>query len=309
MSNTNKETHIGIVSDNVDPEKRGRIRVRCGTILKDGAVLPDWIEPMFPYLASSNKTYTSSGWFFIPDVGVAVEIELSSVSSRDEIAGMISFDAGTIRWRACLFAQGQDDIHPEFLDNYPQRKGIVTSSGHALIFDDTPGDAEVKILQVNQFGNSFMDFNESGSMVLSTSKGMLLYMNQETDGAGELTLLDNNQNILVMNSEGFYLANADSSIIQAIGGDISLLGGTVLMNAGSGVTAKTASFIVTNSNPAPPAVLTEGATGFQGLLQAALSEIGIWGATVTPPYVPVSLTILLTALGSNAFSSQTLSAE
>lgn len=304
MSGTFREYHVGIVVDNADPEKRGRVKVECGTLLAAGVALPEWVEPTFPYLASASQNAVNAGWMFVPDVGVAVEIELSSGTTRDEVPGMVSFDAGAIKWRACLFAHGKDEIHSEFQDNYPNRRGIVTAAGHALVFDDTDGDPEVKLLQTNAQGNSFLDFTDDGSVMLAASGGMLLYMNQ---GDNQLTLIDNNQNILSMNGDGLYLANASSSIIQALGADISLLSGTSVLINTTSVLVSAGGMTVKNISPVQYSVLHEGLLGFSTLLAASLTEIAAGLAVFGIP--TVNTAALIAQLNAAAFTSTLLKVE
>lgn len=174
MGSTTREYHTGIVTDNADPEKRGRLKIQCGTLLQQGVELPDWVDPVFPYLASGNGNTTVAGWMFVPDIGVVVEVELSSTSTLDEVPGMISFDAGNIRWRACIFAQGKDVVHPDFLENYPNRRGIITGAGHQLLFDDTDGSLLVQLLQKNATNDNLYLMDKSGILVES-SIGVLVH--------------------------------------------------------------------------------------------------------------------------------------
>lgn len=141
-----REVHYGIVSDNADPEMRGRVRVRCGTLVPDDTEWPDWVEPLFAYLSSSDQNKTDGGWFFIPDIGVVVELEVAVTSARDEVPGQTSIDAPDIRWRACVWAHGEDVIPDEFATNYPDRRGFKTGRGHIFLFDDTEDSELFKLL-------------------------------------------------------------------------------------------------------------------------------------------------------------------
>lgn len=144
---TLREHHIAVVTDNADPEQRGRVKVECGTLLAAGVELPDWVEPSFPYLASIDNNTTCAGWLFTPDVGVVVEIELITSHSGDQVPGMILSDSSSIRWRACLLTPGKDVLHDDFKVNYPNRRGIITSRGHGILFDDTDGSPLLRLYQ------------------------------------------------------------------------------------------------------------------------------------------------------------------
>lgn len=300
-----REIHVGIVVDNVDPEKRGRVMVECATLAAEGTTLPDWVEPVFPYLAAADgETSSNGGWCFVPDIGIAVELEITNTSPRDESPGAISLDAPDIRWRACLFALGADELGSEFSgDHYPHRRGIQTRSGHALVFDDFPGAEEVKLQRRVGDAYTFLDFDSTGSAILSTSGGHLFYLNNDEG----ISLIDGvNQNLLSMGSDGWYLASAASDLVKAGGGEVSILTGNLLINA-SGVTAKVGGFAVSQLG-LETAVLVDGLLGLQSMLAASLTELA--AAVAILPGAPTPNTgTLIAALNAGAFSATLLSSE
>jgi hypothetical protein len=308
IGGTHSEVHIGIVTDNNDPEQRGRIRVRCDTLAGADTEWPDYIEPVFPYLSGDGQNATG-GWFFVPDVGVAVEIEITTTAPRDETVAAITLDAPAIRWRACAFAQGADAISDEFKTNYPGRRGFVTGAGHGLVFDDTADDPEIKLFQTNSDGSTtFLDFDQDGSVILSTGAGHLFFMNADK---GELSIIDSNANTLVMSDAGWYLTSPDSDMVKAGGGAISLMTGNVLINA-SGVSANVGEFLIAQSPAgalASPAVI-EGLAGFSGMLAGALTEV-IAGLAAVPAPTPVmpNTSALLAQLQAGAFTAVRLKTE
>ena len=156
------EVHKAIITDNVDPEQRGRLKVRCDTLAGPDTELPDWVEPRFPYLSSSNDNTTDGGWFFVPDIGVVIEIEITVSSARDETPEAISFDAPDLRWRACVIAPGEDSVGSEFKgDSYPKRRGVQTGAGHAIVFDD---DALlVQLIAAYRAGRSILILGKDGA--------------------------------------------------------------------------------------------------------------------------------------------------
>lgn len=312
---THSEVHIGIVTDNNDPEQRGRIKARVDTLAGSDTELPDFIEPVFPYLSGDGQN-TTGGWFFVPDVGVAVEIEITTTAPRDETIAAITLDAPAIRWRACTFAPGADTISDEFKTNYPGRRGFVTGAGHGLIFDDTEDDPEIKLFQTNADGSTtFLDFDQDGSIIMSTGAGHLFFANADK---GELSIIDSNANALVMSSAGWYLTSPDSDMVKAGGGAISMMTGNVLINA-SGVTANVGEFLVSQTSGASSTpALVDGLAfgvpptniGFSAILAAALTEITA-GLAAVPAPTPVCLNAnaLISALGGGAFKSTLLKAE
>lgn len=302
---TVKEIHVGIVEDNNDPEQRGRIRVRCDTLVGFQTTFPDYIDPVFPYLAGNGEKATG-GWFFIPDPGTKVELEITSTHPHDETFGGISVDAPQIRWRACVFAASVDDINEEFRgDNYPNRKGIVTRDGHGLIFDDTPGDPEVKLFQANDAGTSFLAFDENGSATLLTSAGHLLFMDQEN---GALSLVDTNQNALVMNEDGWYITDDDGNMISANDSSFLFAAKTTLLFNATQANFNVGGVLIAQVPALASPVIIEGpATPFTTALAASLTE---FAALLTLMGLPTTNTMaLITALSAGVHTSDLTETE
>jgi len=124
---TTKEYHEGYVTDNSDPQKRGRLSVVCQSIVA-GEVL-EWVEPTFPFTDSEGQ----AGWFFVPNIGSSVTVEINS-GHEAEVNDLQP------KWRCDLYPDGS--FPEEFEDNYPQRRGFKTKEGHYLYFDDTEGSLE-----------------------------------------------------------------------------------------------------------------------------------------------------------------------
>jgi len=131
------ETYPATVTSIDDPEKRGRIKVTCAGILGDEETeLPMFIAPVHQW-----------GWFFIPDVGESVEIEVVTSGDEDEQFGQSSINNLDIKWRGARYhtdAELEESIneprpvHSDFTaEAYGKRRGFATPMGHVMIFDDT----------------------------------------------------------------------------------------------------------------------------------------------------------------------------
>ena len=219
---TIRETHIGIVTNNEDDEQRGRIKVACATLMGvdtnlDPLEYPDFIDPIFPYLASSDGEASDAGWFFIPDVGVLVELELTVSSPGDDTTAETSIDANAIRWRACIPAKGVDSVAEDFKTNYPNRRGWKTGRGHLFFMDDTEDDEKISCQQVNKDGFSFWDFDKNGSFTMATSSGHLIFLDAVN---GAVTILDSNSNMLSMGADGISLVDKGSNMLTMDGTDL-----------------------------------------------------------------------------------------
>ena len=121
-----------------DPEQRGRLKVECRALVEDGVELPDWVEPAFPYVGSGD-----AGFFFLPDVGEFVELEVLTGDADEDFSG-VAFQANPdLRWISCLYTDG-DAVPAEFREKYGKRMGIKTPSGSFLMFDEDTKDLVLK---------------------------------------------------------------------------------------------------------------------------------------------------------------------
>jgi len=300
------EIHYGIVTDNQDEEQRGRVKVQCGTLAPSEGELPNWVEPLYPFLSSSDNEVSDGGWLFIPDIGVVVELRVLVAAPGDERPGFSAVVAPNIRWTACAASRGSDTVPDLFKTNYPARRGITTGRGHVLMWDDTDGDEKLELSIQHGDGNSnFLSMDPDGIYLASSGEGSCLLQFDSTNKT--ITLLDPNSNMLAMNDAGWYIGTADSDIIGAGGGEMYIMTGTLLIN-GTGVRAEVGEFKVEQTSLMATAVLVEGALGFQATLAGSLTEIagliaglGLVATVTTGTVVP--------ALQAGSFSSTLLFAE
>jgi hypothetical protein len=128
-----------IVTDNQDPEKRGRLKVKVPALLGETEI--GWAMPCFPYGGGADR-----GFYMIPEAqdGIWVEFE----------AGQISFPI----WSGTWWAQDETPKGADGAEPAPDLKLIKTKSGHVIQFDDSSGCAAITI--VDQQGNKVvMDAN------------------------------------------------------------------------------------------------------------------------------------------------------
>lgn len=117
-----KEYHEGIIRDDQDPKKRGRLNIECPSIASNETL--DWVEPIFHFVDSENQ----AGSFFVPSVGSTVTVEIES-EENSETTDLRA------RWRCDVYPEGS--VPEEFQENYPKRRGWKTPEGHIFYFDDT----------------------------------------------------------------------------------------------------------------------------------------------------------------------------
>jgi hypothetical protein len=132
---TDYATYPAIVTNINDPEKRGRIKVKCAALLDEEQELPDWIRPEFHFVAKTG------GWFGIPAKDSGVEIKVPERSIYDEVPWEQSLQAGfDIRW-VCTAYNPKQPLPKVFETNYPERSGYVWPNGWAFFTDSKTGEA------------------------------------------------------------------------------------------------------------------------------------------------------------------------
>lgn len=216
----NREAHTAVVSDNQDPEKRGRIRVTCAALMgSDDVALPHWIDPDFEW-----------GWFIVPDVGEFVEISHTDSTDDDESHGQTSIHAPNYTWKGRHWGGSETDtarpVPDDFTSkNYGKRRGFATPGGHILMFDDTDGQKQVSITWHGKDDEyQYQSFNPDGSFVISNKNGSLIYANAADK---EMALVCENGNSITMSPTGI-------AAIDKFGNFIDMKDGqTQVVNSGS----------------------------------------------------------------------------
>jgi hypothetical protein len=153
-----KEYHSGIVRDNQDEQKRGRLLIECPDIAY-GQTMP-WADPKMHFVDSSKQ----AGSFWIPNIGSIIEVEIESEEDSE---------ATTLlpKWRCDVYPDGT--VPEVFQENYPERRGWVTAAGHIMYFDDTDGELMFKLI------------HPSGTEVVITNDGEI----QLTPASGQSVLI------------------------------------------------------------------------------------------------------------------------
>lgn len=179
-------TYPGIVTDNKDPDMRGRIKVELPSLFGDGVEHTAWVEPH-----GFNNAGQDHGEFFPPYVDDVVDVW---------------FENGDINYP---FYKGgsyaEDELHEAFKASYPFVKGWILDSGQKILFDETDGKLQIRIENGDSGGfivlddtegkegiffthssGSQMQFQKDGSVVIATPGGNLVFLD-DAEGAVTLT--------------------------------------------------------------------------------------------------------------------------
>ncbi len=158
---------VGIVTNNVDPDKLGRVKVR------------------FPWLSDEDESHWARiatlmagpgrGAFFLPEVD-------------DEV--LVAFENGNVDVPYVVGAlwNGVDTPIQTNEDEKNNIRQIITRSGHSLTFDDNSDDGTEKITLQTQLGHTVEmdDTDGTGSISVTTAAGHVLTLS-DADEKAELT--------------------------------------------------------------------------------------------------------------------------
>ncbi len=189
----------GIVTDNVDPLKKGRLRVRVPSVL--GEQECDWALPCLPFGGVADQ-----GTFLIPEVGAQVWVE---------------FEEGDISrpiWTGTFWQSG-DDIPAEAAESdEPTTRVLKTPSGHTLRFDDAEGSEKIRL--VHPQGAEIL-IDENGTIMLTDAAGSSLTLDAST---GKTVVEDSNGNTLTMDASGTVLEDSNGNKVEMAAGGITVKG-------------------------------------------------------------------------------------
>ena len=141
----------GVVSDNQDPSKSGKIK--CTLPILGGAETPDWIAPI-----------AIPQFFSIPQVEDEIFLLIP------EGLNLVEFPE-EMRWIGVGFGDGHS-FPDVFTKSYGKQYGVQTPSGHLLLFDDAAKEIHIKHadgkVELSILSDGKLKIKASNSVVLST---------------------------------------------------------------------------------------------------------------------------------------------
>jgi uncharacterized protein involved in type VI secretion and phage assembly len=154
---------VGIVSNNQDPEKMGRVRVKFPWLSNDD-------ESGWARVATMMAGKGRGSWF-LPEVD-------------DEV--LVAFEHGDVRFPYVVGAlwNGKDSPPEDNSDGKNNIREIHSRSGHILRLDDKDGSEKVEVTDKN--GNTFTISSSSNEITIEakgriTIKGNGIEINSESD--------------------------------------------------------------------------------------------------------------------------------
>ena len=233
-------TVVGIVKDNVDPEKLNRILVELPTESTDGKTESYWCRMMSP-MAGLNR-----GLVIIPEIGTEVVIGFAYRSLKPYILGAV-------------YNGGEDKSEPYKNDDEENNLRVFWSrNDHMVIFDDTSGAEKVEI---GAQASERMDVTSAPIyQSLDSSKAIITeYCDGNTEWEAEATISIKCTDFILEASNEITLSSGAVTAMKS-GGDHSATAGGNSSNKGatihgnSGYSASTVNALELPEHKHPPTV-------------------------------------------------------
>ena len=251
------------VSDNVDPQKRGRCKLVVPSVM--GETVSDWALPCTPYGGAADL-----GFLAVPPVGAQV------------VAEFMEGDISSPLWTG-TFWRTADEVPAEFgANDGPTAKVMKTGSGHLLHFEDKDGEEKITL---RSSAEAVMEMDHNGSIALTDSGGATVTIDAE---ASEIRIEDANGNSVVMSASGttFKDPNGNEIVAEASG---------VTVKSGATITIQGAMVAVGGSGGEPLVKGTSFLAAFNAHTHVCTAPGSPSGPPV-PPLTPAALTTKSTGL-------------
>lgn len=196
-----------LVTDNVDPEKLGRVKVKYPT-------LPDAPESTWARL-SMPMAGQERGWMTIPEIG-------------DEV--LVSFVHGDIQNAIVVGSLYNGVDTPPYAneDGNNNLRVFQSRSGHRLTFDDTDGDERIELISHNEEIRVIWDAKEK-TLSIYSGKDIIVEAKETISFKCKDFIVEATNNIS-LHATAQITCDSDSATTIDGGNSITMTAGTINLN-------------------------------------------------------------------------------
>lgn len=198
----------GFVTDNADPDKLGRVKLRVPALLGDQET--GWALPCLPCGGLANQ-----GFFCVPGVGAQIWVEFEG--------GNLDFPI----WTGSFWQQPGDA--PTEVQDPPTTQVLRSAKGHVFLIEDKDDAEEVKLLHMS---GAALDMDKDGNLALTDQAGAKLTLDAKN---GQVLLEDANGNSLTMSSQGATVQDANGNKIEMTAAGVKVSASATITLEGSQV--------------------------------------------------------------------------
>lgn len=211
-------SYRGIVIDNKDPNKEGRI-IATVPMITGNEPLPDWCYP------KASVGGAKFGIFHPPDIGSGVWIEFENGDILNPI-----YSGG---WWATL-EEGGLELPADLQKDPPTAYGWYTSTGHHLFFETEAGKEQVRLGWKNGDGKlAYISMTDDGSIQAQAADGTLLKLDASK---GAVTILDKNKNLIATSEASVSVVHNKGALVELKDGVATVMAKEVVLS-GEGLNA------------------------------------------------------------------------
>lgn len=192
----------GIVVDNADPDKRGRVKVRVPALLGENDT--DWALPCFACGGLADQ-----GWYAVPQVDAQVWVE---------------FEGGDLNypiWTGTFWQQGSDV--PAEVQDPPTTTLVKTPKGHKLLLEDQDDNEAIELVHL---GGATITIDKNGSVALTDQGGAKVTLDAD---AGKILIEDANGNSIAMSSSGTSVKDGNGNEIEMAASGVKVKGQQIVV--------------------------------------------------------------------------------
>lgn len=196
----------GFVTDNKDPEERGRLKVRVPATL--GTEATAWALPCVPFGGSEK-----SGLLLLPEVGAEVWVE---------------FEQGDLDlpiWVGTMWSSAPQQGGPDL--GSPTARTLRTPSGQLLRFDDEQGKTGITLHHSSAAEITIVD---NGTVTITDGQGQSITLKAKDK---KLLVEDGNGNRIQLSSSGLTLDDGQGARIELSGPAVTIKATSITLDATS----------------------------------------------------------------------------